>query len=394
MLMGIVGKPNCGKSTFFKASTLAEVEIANYPFATIKPNRGIGYAKVKCVDTYFNVQCNPREGFCLNHYRFIPVQLIDVAGLVPGAHLGKGMGNEFLNDLNQADMLIHVVDVSGSTNEKGEPCQPLSYDPVNDILFLEEELNRWFLSILAKNWEKCAKAAQLEKQSTVKSIAKQMSGLRVTEEMVKEALKEDHPTNLTQWKQEDMLRLCSALRRMSKPIIIAANKVDVPGAGENLERIKRKFPNETIIPTSAEAERVLKEAAKKHLIRYIPGDAIVTPRGHLNPEQEKAVAFIKASVLAVYSSTGIQQVIDAAVFTTLRYIPIYPGDSKLKDKDGNILPDCFLLKRGSTAEDFAFRIHSDIGKNFIRAVNIKTKQVVGKSYILQEDDVIEILTKR
>ena len=55
MLIGIVGKPSSGKSTFFKASTLAEVEIANYPFTTIKPNHGTGFVKVDCVDKEFNV---------------------------------------------------------------------------------------------------------------------------------------------------------------------------------------------------------------------------------------------------------------------------------------------------------------------------------------------------
>src|SRR3989338_7459591 len=109
MLVGVVGKANVGKSTFFKAATLADVEIANYPFATIKPNHGVGFVKIDCIDKEFNIQCNPREGYCVSGYRFVPVNMIDVAGLVPGAHEGKGMGNQFLDDLNQADVLIHVV---------------------------------------------------------------------------------------------------------------------------------------------------------------------------------------------------------------------------------------------------------------------------------------------
>ena len=114
MLIGVVGKPSTGKSTFFKAATLAEVETANYPFTTIKPNHAVGYVKIDCVDKEFEVQCNPRMGYCLNHKRFVPIDLLDVAGLVPGASEGAGMGNQFLDVLNQANALIHVIDVSGS----------------------------------------------------------------------------------------------------------------------------------------------------------------------------------------------------------------------------------------------------------------------------------------
>src|SRR3989338_977131 len=115
MLIGVVGKPSTGKSTFFKASTLADVEIANYPFTTIKPNRAVVFVKIECVDKEFGKQCSPRIGYCVNGKRFVAVELLDVAGLVPGAHEGKGLGNQFLNDLNQADALIHIVDISGST---------------------------------------------------------------------------------------------------------------------------------------------------------------------------------------------------------------------------------------------------------------------------------------
>jgi ribosome-binding ATPase len=394
MLIGLVGKPNCGKSTFFKAATLAEVEIGNYPFVTIKPNKGIGYAKTACVDKEFNKQCNPREGFCINHNRFIPIQIIDVAGLVPGAHEGKGMGAEFLNDLNQADLLIHVIDSSGSTNEKGEPTEPLAYDPLLDIRFLEQELDRWFFSILNKNWEKMSKTAQVEKQSTIKSITKQLSGLRVTEEMVKEALQEHYPEKLTEWKKEHLMKLSSTIRRKTKPMIIAANKIDIPGADKNLKRIQQECKEYTIMPCSAEAEVALKEAAKKELITYIPGEETFTIKGKPNEKQKKALAFIKEHILKKFSTTGVQNIIDTAIFNKLNYIQVYPGDNKLVDKDGKVLPDCYLFKQGATAEDFAFRIHTDIGKNFIKAMNIKTKQVIGKDYALKKGDIIEIMVKR
>ena len=163
MLVGIVGKPNVGKSTFYKAATLAEAEIANYPFATIKPNEGVGYVRLPCADKDFNTQCNPRTGFCVNHFRFVPIQLLDVAGLVAGAHEGKGMGNQFLDDLRQADVLIHVIDVAGSTNDKGEPIVVGGHDPAVDVRFLEVELDMWYLGILKKGWEKFARTVTQEK---------------------------------------------------------------------------------------------------------------------------------------------------------------------------------------------------------------------------------------
>ena len=190
MIIGVVGKANTGKSTFFKASTLAEVEIAPYPFTTIEKNEGVAFVKLDCVDKELNTKCNPRFGYCLDGKRFSPIKLIDVAGLVPGAHEGKGLGSKFLNDLNEADALIHVIDVSGSTNENGVLVEPLSYYPGNDIRFLEDELDYWYLSIIKKVWEKDSKKMYQEKKKVSESLAKQLSGLKVTERMVEDAIKE------------------------------------------------------------------------------------------------------------------------------------------------------------------------------------------------------------
>ncbi|MEM4201360.1 MAG: GTPase, partial [Nitrososphaerales archaeon] len=114
MLVGIVGKPNTGKSTFFNAATLMNVPMANYPFTTIQPNYGVAYLRKDCVCKRLNVKDNPVNSVCVNGVRLIPVKLVDVAGLVPGASQGRGLGNKFLDDLRQADALIHVVDASGS----------------------------------------------------------------------------------------------------------------------------------------------------------------------------------------------------------------------------------------------------------------------------------------
>lgn len=404
MIIGVVGKANVGKSTFFKASTLADVLIANYPFATIKPNAGVGFVRVECADKFFNVQCNPRMGYCVNSQRFVPVEMIDVAGLVPGAHEGKGMGLEFLNDLNQADALIHVIDVSGSTNEKGEPVPARTRDPAEDIRFLEEELDYWFLNILNKTW---AKFARMTVQTNVKvdlALNKQFAGLGSTEAIIKELLNnlnlaEKKPT---EWSENELFEFAKALRRKTKPMLIAANKIDVPGAYENYKRLVTQFPELVIVPCSAESELALKEAARHKLVNYLPGDEHFEIVGQLNDKQKKALDFISENVLKMHLSedgitggTGVQQALNDAIFRLLKYIYVFPGGlNNLKDQYGRTLPDCFLLREGSTALDFAYKIHTDFGDTFIRAIDVKSKRTVGKEHLLHSGDVVEIVSNK
>ena len=399
MLVGVVGKANVGKSTFFKALTLANIEIDNYPFVTIKPNHGIGYVRIECADKFFNVKCNPREGYCINHIRFVPVDLIDVAGLVPGAYEGKGMGNQFLDDLRQADVLIHIVDISGGTNELGEPVAPGSYDPCNDIRFLEIELDMWYLRLIKKGWDRFARAVQQEKEhdeKIVKDIAKHLSGLKVDEETIEEVLSklDLDRTNILSWEEDDLKRISIELRKKTKKIIIAANKIDVSTAKENLAKIKKEFPDYIIIGCSSESELALKEASKNSLIEYIPGNnnfKILNP-DKLNEKQKNALDFIKKNVLDVFQSTGVQQVINAAVFDLLKYISLFPVGAKLADSVGNILPDCFLIPKKTTALDLAYMLHTDFGNNFIKAVDVKSKITIGKEHQLKNGDVVEIIT--
>jgi ribosome-binding ATPase YchF (GTP1/OBG family) len=397
MIIGVVGKANVGKSTFFKAATLADVVIANYPFATIKPNSGIGFIRVDCADKFFNVQCNPRHGFCVNHQRFVPVEMIDVAGLVPGAHEGKGMGLEFLNDLNQADALIHVIDVAGSTNEKGEPVAPGTRDPAEDIKFLESELDYWYLSILKKTWARFSRTVVQTNAEIDKALNKQFSGIGSNEIMIKEILKELDllEKKVSEWSDDDLLSFASHLRKRTKPMLVAANKVDLEGAYENYKRLVSQFPDMIIIPCSGDAEVALKEAARHKLVDYTPGDDDFEVTGQINEKQQKALDFIRVNVLKKVGSTGVQKALNSAVLDLLKYIYIFPGGvGKLEDKDGNVMPDCFLLKPGSTALDFAYTIHTDLGEHFIRAIDVKTKRTVGKDHPLKPGDVVEIVSDR
>ncbi len=398
MLVGIVGKPSCGKSTFFKAATLAEVEIANYPFTTIKPNHAVGFVKVKDPAQAFGKVSNPRMGYVQGVWRFVPVDLIDVAGLVPGAHTGQGLGKEFLNDLNQADALIHVIDVSGSVNEKGEPVAPGSYDPAADIRFLEEELDYWYLDIMKKGWDRFVRQAQQEKRPMAQALEKQLSGLRVTEELAKQAMKELalDPARPASWTDEQLLGLASALRKKSKPMMIAANKADVPGAWESYERLKEEFADYHIVACSAELELALKEAAKHGLIGYVPGEKAftLTDESKLNEKQRQGMAFI-GKFLGERGSTGVQEVLNHAVFELLRYKPVFPGGvGKLEDSEGRVIPDCFLMEPDATALDFAYRLHTDFGKNFIKAINVRTKLPMAKDHVLEPGAIVEIMASK
>lgn len=392
MLIGLVGKPSVGKSTFFKAATLADVEIASYPFTTIKPNHGVGYVKVDCIDKEFNVQCNPNHGFCVDHKRFVPIDLMDVAGLVPGASEGKGLGNQFLDDLRQADVFIQIVDLSGTTDENGKPVE--NYDISRDIIFLEEELDKWFFGILMKVWKTFSRKVEMEGENFAKAVANQFSGLKVKEDDVKSIMiKLSFPSRPSTWKEEQVMKFASELRKESKPMVIAANKIDAPKALENFEKLKKKFPEKTIIPCSADSELALREASKHGLINYIPGERTFEIKGNLTEKQKSALNKIKENVLDKFSDgTGVQAVLNYAVFNLLKYLAIFPaGATKLGDSKGNILPDCFLLPPNSTALDFAYFLHTDFGKNFIRAIDARTKKILGKDYKLKNRDALEIV---
>jgi len=371
-----------------------QAQIANYPFTTIEPNHGTGFVRIDCIDTFFKVQCNPRTGYCKNHQRFVPVDLVDVAGLVPGASEGKGLGNKFLDDLRKADALIHVIDCSGSTNEKGEPVALNSYDPANDIKFLETEIDLWFKGVVEKNILKIARKRFESKSELLQSLSEIFSGLCVKSFQLEKAINACNliEKKLFDWTQDDFLAFAIQLRKQSKPIIIAANKIDLPGAIENLGKLKKQFPEQIIFGCSADSELALKKAVNAALIEYLPGDADFKILKDLSAGQSQALTAIQKNVLEKLSGTGCEKILNAIVFDLLKCIAIFPaGSNKLVDSEGRILPDCFIMPPGTTALDFAFSLHSDIGNNFIRAINVKTKQLVGKDHKLEHRDAIEII---
>lgn len=392
MLIGLVGKPSCGKSTFFKSCTLADVLIAAYPFATIKPNHGIAHVKIVCIEKEFKTHCNPQKGYCIEGKRFVPFELLDVAGLVAGASEGKGLGNRFLDDLSSADAFIHIVDVSGETDAGGKETR--DYNPVKDVSMLERELDLWYLGILKKVWRTFARTVQNEKKEVSKAIAKQFSGLKIDDyDVAHVLLKMELPIDKpTAWTDSQLEAFAHELRHHTKPMIIAANKMDRPHAQKNFDRLKERYPEIIIIPCSADFELTLREAHKKGFICYILGESDFKILTTMNEKQTYALDEIR-SFLQIHGSTGVQQILNAVVFDLLNYIPIFPASANsLTDSKGNVLPDCFLLRKGSTALDFAFAIHSDLGNNFIRAIDARTKRALGKEYVLKERDALEIVT--
>ncbi|MCD6547154.1 MAG: redox-regulated ATPase YchF [Nanoarchaeota archaeon] len=392
MLIGVVGKANVGKSTFFKAATLAPAEIGPYPFVTIKPNRAVAYVKVKCPCKEFNLKCNPRNSPCIDGYRFVPFELLDVAGLIPGAHEGLGLGNQFLDDLRQADALIHVLDAAGATDEKGNPVAPGTRDPKEDVLFLKEEFDFWLQNILIKNFR-----TKHNQPISLNDVAEKLSGLKIKKEHIVQAEKETglNLKDIRNWTDDQFLEFAIALRVKSKPMVIAANKCDIQIARENVFRLRKEFPTEIIIPTCSECELVLREAAEKKLIKYIPGDSHFEIIGNLNEKQKQALDFVQKT-LKILGNTGVQQVLNEVVLRLLNYIVVYPveDENKLTDGEGNVLPDAFLLPSGSTALDLAYKIHTDIGENFIGAIDCRTKRKIGKETKLKNGDIIKILVRR
>ncbi len=388
MTIGLAGKPNSGKSTFFKASTLADVEIANYPFTTIHPNKGVTYINVKCPCTERDHRC----GNCVEGVRYVPIELIDVAGLVPDAHMGKGLGNTFLDDLRQAQAIIHVIDAAGCTDIEGNPIDIGCHDPAEDIDFLNHEITMWMVGILKRNWQKLSRKVQGENLKIERVLAEQLAGAGVEEPQVIEALmmtKLDH--NITKWSDEEIIDLCDKIRIISKPMIIAANKADIAPI-QNLEKLKAI--GGIVVPTSAAAELALRSASKSGAIRYDLGDndfSIVAQ--NLSPVQQKALESIRIYLHKMHN-TGIQECINKAVFELLDLIVVYPveDEGKWTDKHGKMLPDAFLMKRGSNAHQLAYKVHSDIGDGFLYAVDAKTKMRLGEKHELSNGSVVKIVS--
>ncbi len=389
MLIGIIGAPNKGKSTLFSALTSTEVPIADYPFTTIDPNKGVCYATKECAEKKLNTKCNARNSLCTNGIRMLPTNIIDVAGLVEGAHSGKGMGNQFLNDLSAADAFMLVVDASGSTDKLGNRAE--GSDPVEDIRMVIRELNQWLFGIIKRHMPTVSKS-----RDPLEALGGVLSSIRAGKDDIAYCMEEcSIPGAATGWSDSEMLAFAESLLKKVKPIVIIANKADAPNAKQNTERLVQAFPGMRVFECSAAIELALSRARSGKLIDYMPGstDLKITD-GSISSEKRKALEYMEKYIGSHSVGTGIQAALNSIVFDVLDNIVVYPveDEHKYTDHFGNVLPDAVLLKRGSRAYDLAAKIHTELASKMIYAIDAVRKMRLGKEHVLNDNDVIRIVS--
>ena len=397
--IGLIGKTNTGKTTFFNSATLMSAEVSNYPFTTKKPAIGNAHAITHCVHKEFNLQDNPKNTGCREGLKFITVELDDIPGLIKGAWEGKGLGNQFLTIAAQSDALLHIVDASGSIDASGKIAEPGTGDPVADVADIEEELVMWYLKLLEANRDKISRAID-SGMNTVAAITEVFRGIGVKEDHVKLALAQNNlaETVFDNFGIQQSKDFCWSLREISKPTLIVANKVDLPTATENFRRLREEYRDVIIIPASADAELTLRRAESKGIIRYIPGDERfeINDQTKLNDKQKWALNFIRKDILGEYMRTGVQFAINVAVFKLLKMNAVYPvaDIQKFSDKHGNVLPDVYLMRSGSTVEDLAKEVHTELAKGLLYALDGRDGIRLPVNYQLKDRDVLSIVSAR
>jgi hypothetical protein len=368
---------------------MADVDVGNYPFTTIDPNRGVTHVRTDCPCLDREQRCGDEH--CHDGKRYVPVELLDVAGLVPGAHEGRGLGNQFLDELTNADVILHVVDAAGATDEEGEPVEVGDHDPVEDLDFVEREMDLWLASIVERNWESIERQSRSPDFDIDEALTEMLTGIGATELDVARALRAvEYPDDPREWTDDHREALASDLRARTKPIVVVANKADVAPEG-NIERLREAA--EHVVPATADGERALRKAAEAGVVDYDPGDADFDIVGDVSDQQRQGLDRIGA-VMGEWGGTGVQTALDHAVYDVLDRITAYPvqNETKWTDGQGNVLPDAFLLARGSTPKDLAYAVHSDIGDGYVHAVDARKDMRISDSDELAEGDVIKIVS--
>jgi len=384
--IALAGKPNAGKSTFFSAATMSDVEMANYPFTTIDPNRGVAHARTRCPCTDRDADC----GICREGARYVPVELVDIAGLVPGAHTGRGLGNQFLDALTTAEAIVTVIDAAGATTAEGEPVAVGTTEPLEEVRFIEEELEAWMAQIIADNWTSVRRGARAPGFDLDASLAEVLSGLGITDHVITAVLREaEYPAQVDAWGDGEFTMLAQAVRQRAKPIVICANKVDLAPSA-NIADLQAETD---AVLTAAIAERTLRRGVEAGVVEYRPGDDEFQITGEVDAQQRAGLDAI-ADLLAQHGSTGVQETIDRAVYGRLDLITAYPvqNETRWTDASGQMLPDALLLPAGSTPRDLAYAVHSDIGEGYLYAIDARSQRRIGEATALEEGAVIKIVS--
>ena len=395
--IGLIGKTNTGKTTFFNAATLSSSEISTYPFTTKKAETATAHAITLCVHQEFNVFDNPNNSICKDGWRYIPIELIDLPGLIKDAWKGKGLGNQFLTIAAQSDVLLHVVDVSGSVDATGKVAEVGSGDPISDFADIEEELIMWYHKILEGNRDKVSKLIRSGTDQT-DALTDLYRGVGVTKDNIKETLKSTglEDKEFDNYEIQDTKNFATFLRNISKPTLIVANKIDIEGGEKTFDRLRERYNDAIVVPASADSELSLRRAEQKSLIKYSPGSEqfdIINPQD-LNEKQKNALDFIKKSIMGEYMRTGVQFAINVAVFKLLKMNSVYPvaNEEKLSDKKGRVLPDLILMKDGATVKDLAREIHTDLPKGLLYAKDLRYNLRLPTTYQLRDRDVISLIS--
>ena len=398
LTIGIIGKTNTGKTTLFNAATLLDAEISNFPFTTKTPNIGTAFVCDTCVCRELGVKDNPLNSACIDGWRYAPVEIIDVPGLIKDARKGRGLGNQFLSVVGSADALIHVVDASGSIDTEGEITQPGNGNPLQDAIDIEMELTQWLAGIIVGNEQRIIREGP--RSSTAVAIAEPLVGLKATVPKVSQALVSSglDKTPFALWTTSQILRFSSFLLPIIKPALIVANKMDVLTSEKFYDLLVKHYGHSLVAACSAEAELVLRRAEKLGLLQYVPGGEKfkIVEDAKLTSEQRGALKHVQTRVMDKFMRTGIQQALNTVVFKLLRMNMVYAvsDETEFTDHHGNVLPDVFLMPDGSTPVDLAMQVHTSLAENYVFAIDAKTGVRLPADYSLRHRDIIKILATK
>jgi ribosome-binding ATPase YchF (GTP1/OBG family) len=398
LTFAIVGKTNVGKTTLFNAATLLQGEISNYPFTTKSPNIGLASICDLCVCQELGLVDSPQNSTCVDGWRYVPIRIIDVPGLVRDAWRGRGLGNRFLSAIGQADALIHVVDASGSVDEEGKITRPGSGNPVQDLLDIELEIELWISHILDRN--RLDIERESERTSLAEALNNSLTGIKTRLNYIEEALERSNLVDkpFKDWDPEDTMEFSHQLLPIAKPTLVIANKMDLPTSEENLEKLQEYYSMGLVAASSAEAELALRRADQSGLIRYNPGQEgfkVLKPE-NLTIDQKQAIDYIEERIIYKYMRTGIQQALNSLAFKVMKNNMVYPvsNEKEYADGHGNVLPDVFLMPDDATPRDLAKEIHSSLAEKYMLAIDARTGLRLPKDYTMRHRDIIKIMTRK